>query len=53
MIKVPINIEQRKELEQFRALASSKDSEKALMVLLLSLIRQPKRPKSMFFWVEI
>ena len=36
MIKVSINIEQRKELERFRALASSKDSEKALMVLLSS-----------------
>jgi len=36
MIKVSITSEQRKELEQFRALASSKDSEKALMVLLNS-----------------
>ena len=36
MIKVSISSTQRKELEQFRALASSKDSEKALMVLLSS-----------------
>ena len=36
MIKVSINTEQQKELERFRALASSKDSEKALMVLLSS-----------------
>ena len=36
MIKVTINSEQRKELERFRSLASSKDSEKALMVLLSS-----------------
>ena len=36
MIKVSIYNEQRKELEQFRALASSKDSEKCLMVLLSS-----------------
>lgn len=34
MIKVTIDTEQRKELERFRSLASSKDSEKALMVLL-------------------
>jgi len=36
MIKVSINTQQQKELEQFRALASSKNSEKALMVLLSS-----------------
>ncbi len=36
MIRVSINTTQRKELEQFRSLASSKDSEKALMVLLCS-----------------
>lgn len=36
MIKVSINVDQRKELMQFRTLASSKDSEKALMVLLSS-----------------
>jgi transposase len=36
MIKVSINIEQRKELEHFRALSSSENSEKALMVLLSS-----------------
>jgi transposase len=36
MIKVSINIEQKRELERFRTLASSKDSEKALMVLLNS-----------------
>ncbi len=36
MIKVSINEDQRKELGQFRSLASSKDSEKALMVLLSS-----------------
>jgi transposase len=36
MIKVSINKEQQKELEHFRALASSKNSEKALMVLLSS-----------------
>jgi len=36
MIKVLINKEQQKELERFRTLASSKDSEKALMVLLNS-----------------
>jgi len=36
MIKVSISSEQKKELEQFRTLASSKDSEKALMVLLSS-----------------
>ena len=36
MIKVSIDTEQQKELERFRALASSKDSEKALMVLLSS-----------------
>ncbi|MCK5488214.1 MAG: IS630 family transposase [Desulfobacterales bacterium] len=36
MIKVSINAEQQKELERFRTLASSKDSEKALMVLLSS-----------------
>jgi len=36
MIKVSITKEQQKELEQFRSLASSKDSEKALMVLLSS-----------------
>ena len=36
MIKVSINTEQQKELERFRTLASSKDSEKALMVLLSS-----------------
>ena len=34
MIRVSITSEQRKELERFRALASSRDSEKALMVLL-------------------
>ena len=37
MIKVSISIEQRKKLERFRVLASSKDSEKALMVLLIWL----------------
>lgn len=36
MIKASISTEQRKELSQFRALASSVDSEKALMVLLSS-----------------
>jgi len=36
MIKVSISVDQRKELKQFRSLASSKDSEKALMVLLAS-----------------
>lgn len=36
MIKVSINKEQQKELERFRALASSKNSEKGLMVLLSS-----------------
>jgi len=36
MITVSITKEQRKELEQFRILASSKNSEKALMVLLSS-----------------
>ena len=36
MIKVHITNAQRKELEQFRTLASSRDSEKALMVLLSS-----------------
>lgn len=36
MIKVSITNEQQKELNQFRALASSRDSEKALMVLLSS-----------------
>ncbi len=36
MIKVSINKEQQKELKRFRSLASSKDSEKALMVLLSS-----------------
>ena len=36
MIKVSINTEQQRELERFRGLASSKDSEKALMVLLSS-----------------
>ncbi len=36
MIKVSITKEQQKELKQFRSLASSKDSEKALMVLLSS-----------------
>jgi transposase len=36
MIKVSITKEQQKELKQFRLLASSKDSEKALMVLLSS-----------------
>jgi len=36
MIKVSITKEQQKELVQFRKLASSKDSEKALMVLLSS-----------------
>ena len=36
MIKVSITQEQRKKLEQFRSLASSKDSEKALMVILSS-----------------
>ncbi len=36
MIKVSINTEQQKELERFRVLASSKDSEKALMLLLSS-----------------
>ena len=34
MIKVTLSKEEKKELEQFRTLASSKDSEKALMVLL-------------------
>ena len=34
MIKVSIDKEQRNELERFRKLASSRDSEKALMVLL-------------------
>ena len=34
MIKVAIDKAQQNELERFRALASSKDSEKALMVLL-------------------
>jgi transposase len=36
MIKVSINTDERNELEQFRKLSSSKDSEKALMVLLSS-----------------
>jgi transposase len=36
MIKVSITKEQQKALEQFRSLASSKDSEKALMILLSS-----------------
>jgi len=36
MIKVSICTKQQKELERFRALASSRDSEKALMVLLSS-----------------
>lgn len=36
MIKVSINKEQQKELERFRSRASSKNSEKALMVLLSS-----------------
>lgn len=36
MIKVSINIEQQKELKRFRSLASSKNSEKALIVLLSS-----------------
>lgn len=36
MIKIFINLDERKELEQFRRLSSSKDSEKALMVLLCS-----------------
>ena len=36
MIKVSITKEQREELKKFRSLASSKDSEKALMVLLSS-----------------
>ena len=36
MIKVSIDPDKRKELEQFRRLSSSKDSEKALMVLLCS-----------------
>jgi transposase len=36
MIKVSINNIQQKELERFRALASSKNSEKGLMVLLNS-----------------
>lgn len=36
MIKVSLNKEQQKELKQFRSLASSGDSEKALMVLLSS-----------------
>lgn len=36
MIKVSINKEQRKDLEKFRSLSSSKNSEKALMVLLSS-----------------
>ena len=36
MIKVSINAEQQKEIKRFRTLASPKDSEKALMVLLSS-----------------
>jgi transposase len=36
MIKVSINEDKQKELEQFRLLASSRNSEKALMVLLSS-----------------
>ncbi|MBA3006212.1 MAG: IS630 family transposase [Desulfocapsa sp.] len=36
MIKVSINSDERQELEQFRRLSSSKDSEKALMILLCS-----------------
>ena len=36
MIKISISEEQRKELTKFRLLASSKDSEKALMVILSS-----------------
>ena len=36
MIKVSINKKQQKDIERFRCLASSKDSEKALMVLLSS-----------------
>jgi len=36
MIKVSINKKQQKDIERFRSLASSKDSEKALMVLLSS-----------------
>ena len=36
MIKVSISTAQRKKLKRFRGLASSGDSEKALMVLLCS-----------------
>ena len=36
MIKVSMNKKQQKDIERFRSLASSKDSEKALMVLLSS-----------------
>ena len=46
MITVSITKEQRKELEQFRVLASSKNSEKALMSLLSSEGKKsPKLPK--------
>lgn len=34
MLKVEINVQQRRELEDFRRQASSKDSEKALIILL-------------------
>ena len=36
MIKISITSDERKELGQFRRLSSSKDSEKALMILLCS-----------------
>ncbi len=36
MIKISISSDERKELEQFRRLSSSKDSEKVLMILLCS-----------------
>lgn len=36
MIKISISSDEREELEQFRRLSSSKDSEKALMILLCS-----------------
>ncbi|GEM_PF-3957359 len=36
MIKISISSDEREEIEQFRRLSSSKDSEKALMMLLCS-----------------
>ena len=46
MIKISITKEQQKELVQFRSVTSSKNSEKALMVLLSSEGKKsPKLPK--------